>query len=100
MVNVANPNIKSKLRQSNRAAKLRKIAQKRSAAAKHGADRVSKADTKRGARPGLLPTSGPRAPISAKKRRKLERKLGYAAKRRMEAEGEVDMKGEFLWEGD
>ncbi|PKS11071.1 hypothetical protein jhhlp_002832 [Lomentospora prolificans] len=104
MVNVANPNTKSKIRQSNRAAKLRKISQKRSQAAKYGANRVAKADTKRGARTGLLPTSGPRAPMSAKRRRKLERKLGYDMKRKMEAEGEVEMQdaegGEVAKEGE
>ncbi|RWA03839.1 hypothetical protein EKO27_g11266, partial [Xylaria grammica] len=41
---------------------------------------------------GLLPTSGPNAAVSAKKMRKLERKMGYALKRKMEAEGEVEMK--------
>ncbi|EGS17536.1 uncharacterized protein CTHT_0068670 [Thermochaetoides thermophila DSM 1495] len=53
---------------------------------------IIKADTCRGARPGLLPTSGPNKPISKKKLRKLERKMGYALKRKMEREGEVEMK--------
>ena len=57
---------------------------------------IIKADTCRGARPGLLPTSGPNKPISKKKLRKLERKMGYALKRKMEREGEVEMKGELF----
>lgn len=94
MVNVATPNTKSKLIKGKRAAKLRRDAQRRAQTAKLGGDKVAKADTTRGARTGLLPTSGPRAPMSSKKRRKLERQMGYAMKRKMEAEGEVEMKGE------
>ena len=90
MVNVANPNFKSKNRLRAHASKARKVAQK---AASRSSTRIEKADAKRGARPGLLPTSGPRKQMSAKKQRKLEKKLGYAMKRKMEAEGEVVMKG-------
>ncbi|KAL7624864.1 hypothetical protein AAE478_004078 [Parahypoxylon ruwenzoriense] len=91
MPSVKNPNAPSKNRLVARAAKARKQGQKR--LARSGAKgRVAKADATRGARPGLLPTSGPNAALSAKKRRKLERKMGYALKRQMEVEGEVVMK--------
>ncbi|KAI1138469.1 hypothetical protein F5Y05DRAFT_413090 [Hypoxylon sp. FL0543] len=92
MPSVKNPNGPSKNRLAARAAKARKASQKRSAAGRNKTNRVAKADEKRGARPGILPTSGPNAALSSKKRRKLERKLGYAVKRQMEAEGEVEMK--------
>ncbi|KAI0835799.1 hypothetical protein F5Y06DRAFT_119189 [Hypoxylon sp. FL0890] len=85
------PNAPSKNRLVARAAKARKANQKRIAGSVNKNNRVAKADEKRGARPGLLPTSGPNAALSAKKRRKLERKMGYALKRKMEAEGEVEM---------
>jgi len=93
MPSVKNPNGPSRNRLVARAAKARKSQQKRSA---EGRSRIAKADTKRGARPGILPSSGPRAALSSKKRRKLERKLGYAVKRRMEADGDVHMKGELM----
>ncbi|KAI0847266.1 hypothetical protein F5Y00DRAFT_124282 [Daldinia vernicosa] len=93
MPSVKNPNGPSKNRLVARAAKARKQNQKRiSTAALDKKGRVAKADTKRGARPGLLPTSGPNAALSSKKRRKLERKMNHAMKRKMEAEGEVEMK--------
>lgn len=93
MPSVGNPNGPSKNRLAARASKARKERRKRSQTPK---DKVAKADTTRGARPGLLPTSGPRAAISQKKLRKLEKKMGYALKRKMEADGEEFMKGEFL----
>jgi hypothetical protein len=90
-----NPNVPSKNRiaaRANKARKTRQYAATLSALeAKGGA--IAKADARRGARPGLLPTSGPRAAISKKKQRKLERALGHAMKRKMESEGEVVMKG-------
>ncbi|KJZ77707.1 hypothetical protein HIM_02884 [Hirsutella minnesotensis 3608] len=89
MPSVKNPNHPSKNRLVARAAKARKVQQKRST---EGKNKISKADKVRGARPGLLPNSGPRAKLSAKKARKLEKKLGYALKRKMEAEGEAEMK--------
>ncbi|KAI1390601.1 uncharacterized protein F4822DRAFT_426449 [Hypoxylon trugodes] len=93
MPSVKNPNGPSKNRLAARAAKARKQNQKRNAgAALERKSRVAKADAKRGARAGILPTSGPNAALSAKKRRKLERKMGHAVKRQMEAEGEVEMK--------
>ncbi len=90
MPSTKNPNKISRNGLVARTAKARQAQQKRSAA---GQSRIDKADTKRGARPGLLPTSGPRAPLSSKKKRKLEKQLGHALKRKMEAEGEVVMKG-------
>ncbi|KAF5006999.1 hypothetical protein FDECE_6647 [Fusarium decemcellulare] len=89
MPSVKNPNGPSKNRLAARASKARKERRKRSEAPK---DKVAKADTTRGARAGLLPTSGPRAKLSAKKARKLEKKMGYAMKRKMEADGEAEMK--------
>lgn len=84
-----NLNGPSKNRLAARASRAKKIRQKKSEAGKH---KISKADVARGARPGLLPNSGPGKAVSAKKARKLEKKLGYAMKRKMEAEGEVAMK--------
>ncbi len=89
MGNVSNPNMKGSSRFRTDAAKVNKR-NKKGAGPR---DKAARADTTRGARPGLMPTSGPRALISSKKRRKLEKKMGYALKRKMEAEGEVDMKG-------
>jgi hypothetical protein len=101
MPSVKNPNKASKNRLAARANKVRKRSQKESAAGRTTAGLV-KSDLKRGARPGLLPTSGPRKPISAKRQRKLDRKLGHALRRKMEAEGEIEMKGWFgritLWQ--
>ncbi|KAI1463370.1 uncharacterized protein F4812DRAFT_446713 [Daldinia caldariorum] len=93
MPSVKNPNGPSKNRLIARAAKARKQNQKRLRVAmlnKQG--RISKADAQRGARPGLLPNSGVNRSISNKKRRKLERKINYALKRKMEGEGEFEMK--------
>ncbi|KAI0896196.1 hypothetical protein F4806DRAFT_53445 [Annulohypoxylon nitens] len=92
MPSVKNPNGPSKIRLAARAAKARKANQKRVTGASTKENRVAKADQKRGARTGLLPTSGPNKALSAKRRRKLEKKMGYAMKRKMEAEGEVEMK--------
>ncbi|ODA79000.1 hypothetical protein RJ55_04590 [Drechmeria coniospora] len=83
MPSVKNPNGPSKNRLVARASKARSVARKRGEEARN---KISKADTTRGARPGILPTSGPKAKLSAKKQRKLEKKMGYALKRRMEAE--------------
>ncbi|KAL2268919.1 hypothetical protein VTJ83DRAFT_3765 [Remersonia thermophila] len=87
MSSVKNPNFLSKNRLSARAAKRKKQRQK--AAERNrlmklpGGEELAK-DVKRGARPGLLPTSGPRAAISKKKQRKLEKMRGYALKRKLE----------------
>ncbi|KAI0396988.1 hypothetical protein F5Y17DRAFT_27754 [Xylariaceae sp. FL0594] len=93
MPSVKNPNGPSKNRMAARTATARKHSAKavaRKALVEN--HKITKADAKRGARAGLLPTSGPNAALSAKRRRKLERKMGYALKRKMEAEGEVEMK--------
>ncbi|KAM5356499.1 hypothetical protein ACJ41O_003145 [Fusarium nematophilum] len=89
MPSVKNPNGPSKNRLAARAAKAKKERRKRSEAPK---SKIAKADTTRGARAGLLPTSGPRAKISAKRARKLDKKMGYALQRKMDAEGEAEMK--------
>ncbi|KAH6652266.1 hypothetical protein BKA67DRAFT_661020 [Truncatella angustata] len=89
MPSVKNPNGPSKNRLNARRASARKRTQK---AATTPADRIEKADRTRGAGGGLLPTSGPRRALSAKKQRKVDRKLNYAIKRKQEAEGEVEMK--------
>ncbi|PHH75398.1 hypothetical protein CDD80_2405 [Ophiocordyceps camponoti-rufipedis] len=89
MASVKNPNCRSMNRVAAHAAKKRKTRQKLNEAAR---TKISKADASRGARPGLLPTSGPKARLSAKKARKLDKKLGYALKRKMEADGEAEMK--------
>ncbi|KAK4119181.1 hypothetical protein N657DRAFT_650455 [Parathielavia appendiculata] len=97
MPSVKNPNAPSRNRLAARAAKQRKTRQKAAAlgqlARQGGA--IAKADARRGAKPGLLPTSGPRAAVSKKKQRKLEKQLRHALRRKMEAEGEVEMKGKF-----
>lgn len=94
MPSVKNPNGPSKNRLAARASKAKKVRRQKSEQGKH---KISKSDMARGARPGLLPTSGPRAKISSKKARKLEKKLGYAIQRKMEADGVVDMQGEFFF---
>jgi hypothetical protein len=94
MPSVKNPNGPSKNRLAARAATARKRSQKAAAQGKKQ-DGVQKADDRRGARTGILPTSGPNKALSSKRRRKLEKKMGYALKRKMEADGEVEMKGKF-----
>lgn len=86
MPSVKNPNKPSRNRMAARAASQRKQQQKRSAAGKL-ASGVAKLDTTRGARPGLMPTSGPRAPLSAKKQKKVIQRMTLALKRRMAVEG-------------
>ncbi|KAI0413051.1 hypothetical protein F5X98DRAFT_300952 [Xylaria grammica] len=93
MPSVKNPNGPSKNRLAARTATARKHSAKQLARKTQVEQhKISKADARRGARAGLLPTSGPNAAVSGKKMRKLERKMGYALKRKMEAEGEVEMK--------
>ncbi|KAK0735372.1 hypothetical protein B0T21DRAFT_290052 [Apiosordaria backusii] len=96
MPSVKNPNKPSKNRLASKAAKAHKEAQKSSAAGR--LSKIDKSDIYHGARPGLMPTSGPRKPLSGKKQRKLEKKMGYALKRKMEAEGEVGMKDAVVTE--
>jgi hypothetical protein len=93
MVSVSNPNTTSKNRVAAREAKARKIRNQRVKAAQ---TKISQADARLGAKPGLLPTSGPRARVSKKKLRKIERGAKHALKRRLEAEGEVLMSGKLL----
>ncbi|KAK3366171.1 hypothetical protein B0T24DRAFT_597906 [Lasiosphaeria ovina] len=90
MVSRKNPNQPSKNRLASRAGKVRKENARREATA--GLDKVAKADTRHGARPGLMPTSGPRKPLSSKKAKKVQQRLALALKRKQEAEGEVEMK--------
>lgn len=92
MVNVSNPNTKALWKQRAVRANSRKAAKKRAGQPR---DAAARADTTRGARPGLLPTSGPRAALSKKKAKKLEKRMAYALRRKMEEEGEVEMKGMF-----
>ncbi|KAI0404002.1 hypothetical protein F4802DRAFT_269863 [Xylaria palmicola] len=93
MPSVKNPNGPSKNRLAARTATARKHSSKRLArqvrVEKH---QITGADARRGARAGLLPTSGPNKALGAKAARKLERKMKYALQRKMAAEGEVEMK--------
>ncbi|KAG6050468.1 hypothetical protein E4U17_006474 [Claviceps sp. LM77 group G4] len=89
MPSMKNPNGPSKNRLAARAAASKKVRRQRSEFAKN---KISKKDIARGARPGILPTSGPGARPSGKKARKLEKKMGYALKRRVETEGDSEMK--------
>lgn len=100
MVSVKNPNVTSQNRVRARAARSRKQGLKATREAKLPT-RVAKADARRGARPGLLPTSGPNAPLSSKKQRKLEKQMAHALRRKREEEEkekerqEVEMKGTY-----
>lgn len=96
MPSVKNPNKPSKNRLAAWASKAKKRAQKSSVAGTRSA--ISNRDAQRGAKPGLLPTSGPRAALSAKKQKKMEQRARLALKRKLEAEGgsgEIEMAGEF-----
>lgn len=84
MPSVKNPNGPSKNRIAASAAKKKKEQQRKSRA---GQTKISKSAAARGARPGLLPTSGPGAALSSKKKRKLEKAMAHALKRKMEKEG-------------
>ncbi|KAK3326155.1 hypothetical protein B0H66DRAFT_550183 [Apodospora peruviana] len=89
MVSRKNPNGPSKNRLAARAGGIKKQAQRKSRA---GQTKISQADAARGARPGLLPNSGPGAALSKKKQKKLEQQMRLALQRKMAAEGEVEMK--------
>ncbi|KAF3760381.1 hypothetical protein M406DRAFT_269001 [Cryphonectria parasitica EP155] len=97
MPSVKNPNTVSRNRQIAHAAKARKQAAQHLASSKLPS-RVAKADARRGARAGLLPTSGPNAALSKKKQRKVEKQLAHAMRRKAEAEAarEVEMQGMLL----
>ncbi|KAI0145070.1 hypothetical protein GGR57DRAFT_481290 [Xylariaceae sp. FL1272] len=92
MPSVKNPNGPSKNRLAARRATARKISAKHNTRATLGGHKIAKADARRGARTGLLPTSGPNRALGGKQAKKLERKMKHALKRKMEAEGEVEMK--------
>ncbi|KAI1736621.1 hypothetical protein F4680DRAFT_252444 [Xylaria scruposa] len=100
MPSVKNPNGPSKNRLAARTATARKHTTKQLARktleeslSRQSSGKITKADARRhGARAGLLPTSGPNKALTAKKARKLERQMGYALQRKMQAEGEVEMK--------
>ncbi|RYC55261.1 hypothetical protein CHU98_g10954, partial [Xylaria longipes] len=96
MPSVKNPNGPSKNRLAARTATARKHTTKHLARkslenslSQQSQGKITKADARRGARAGILPTSGPNKALSGKAARKLERKMGYALQRKMEAEGEV-----------
>ncbi|WYZ46815.1 hypothetical protein EsH8_IX_001040 [Colletotrichum jinshuiense] len=88
MPSVRNPNGPSKNRLANRALGAKKARQKKSEANKN---KISKTDAMRGARPGLAPNSGPNAPLSKKKAKKVEKLMAHALRRKMAAEGVVAM---------
>lgn len=94
MPSVKNPNTVGRNRTIAQRAKARKSTRKTLKMAKLPT-RVAQADTRRGARAGLLPTSGPNAALSKKKQRKVEKQLAHAIRRKaeMEAKQEVEMKG-------
>lgn len=100
MPSVKNPNTVGRNRSIAQRAKARKSTRKTLKLAKL-ATRVAQADTRRGARTGLLPTSGPNAALSKKKQHKVEKQLAHALRRKAEMEAaleqELDMKGMFSW---
>ncbi|KAL2118061.1 hypothetical protein VTJ04DRAFT_7721 [Mycothermus thermophilus] len=99
---IKNPNFISKNRLAARAAKRRKQkqkAQERAHLRNIGGEEAQK-DARRGARPGLLPTSGPRAAISKKKLRKLERMRGHVERRKREMEAAFGIVGDGTMEVD
>ncbi|KAJ4414238.1 hypothetical protein N0V85_003233 [Neurospora sp. IMI 360204] len=99
MPSVKNPNGPSKNRLIARAASLRKQRQRSSAQGKlEKIHKITKDDLARGARPGLLPNSGPRKALGKKAQRKLEKKLGYGIRRKMEREGLSKMEVEKVEE--
>lgn len=90
-----NPNVPSKLKRKANRSKVQK----------RNAGKVTKAKNPRGTAPSsvLHPSSGPAAPLSGKKARKVEKALNHARRRALEAaiakEGEVIMTGESLGYG-
>ncbi|KAI6778602.1 uncharacterized protein J7T54_003381 [Emericellopsis cladophorae] len=89
MPSMKNPNGPSKNRLAARAASAKKRSQQ---ASHEGRTRITKNDAAHGAREGLRPNSGPGKKLSSKKQRKLEKKMGYAMKRKEQKEGVVEMK--------
>ncbi|TDZ49553.1 hypothetical protein CTRI78_v008059 [Colletotrichum trifolii] len=88
MPSVKTPNHRSKNRLAAQASKAKKIRQKRS---EENKNKIAKTDAMRGARPGLMPNSGPNAPLSKKKAKKLEKKIAHAMRRKIEAGEDVDL---------
>lgn len=108
MPSVKNPNKPSKNRLAARASKAKKRAQKASAIGTRAVRfAISNSDAQRGAKPGLLPTSGPNAALSKKKAKKMEQRRRLLKRKMEEVEGtlgqgeergeEVDMDGEFFF---
>ncbi|KAK3953948.1 hypothetical protein QBC32DRAFT_312474 [Pseudoneurospora amorphoporcata] len=88
MPSVRNPNGPSKNRLIAKKATLRKLRQRESAQGKmEKIHNITRDDQNRGARVGLLPNSGPKKALGKKAQRKLEKKMGYAIRRKMEKEG-------------
>jgi hypothetical protein len=90
MVNRANPNVPSKFKRKANRSKVQK---------RNAANGVTK-NARGTARSSVIhPTSGPAAPLSAKKARKVEKAINHARKRaieaQLEADGEVAMTGWF-----
>ncbi|CCC11205.1 hypothetical protein SMACR_03911 [Sordaria macrospora] len=99
MPSVRNPNGPSKNRLIAKKAALRKLRQKESAQGKmEKIHKITRDDQNRGARPGLLPNSGPKKALGKKAQRKLEKKMGYAIRRKMEKEGLSKMEVEKVEE--
>ncbi|CAN8095239.1 unnamed protein product [Discula destructiva] len=92
MPSVKNPNTVGRNRTIAQRAKARKATSKTLRMSRLP-DRIAQADTRRGARTGLLPTSGPNARLSKKKERKVEKQIAHALRRKaeLEAKKEVEM---------
>jgi len=80
--------------------KQRKVASRRKVQSKNASAKISKNPRGTAKSSVLHPTSGPLAPLSGKKARKLEKAKNHARQRQIEkamvAEGEVEMTGEFF----
>jgi hypothetical protein len=78
--------------------KHRRIANRSKTQAKNASNKITKNPRGTARSTVLYPTSGPSAPVSGKKARKLEKALNNARRRAivkaMEQEGEVEMTGE------
>ncbi|KAH6695018.1 hypothetical protein F5X68DRAFT_227016 [Plectosphaerella plurivora] len=83
-----NPNGPSRLQSVANARKARSQ-QARVEALASNKNRIAKQDARRGARPGILPTSGPNTALSRKKAKKIERALGHAQRRQQQQEAQA-----------
>lgn len=83
-----NPNGPSRLKLVSNARKAKSQQARVEALAKNN-NRIAKQDSRRGARPGILPSSGPNTAISRKKAKKIERALGHAQRRQLEQEAQA-----------